>query len=200
VRQTPRRQSSSVLPLPAAQALAPQAAGRGLGWLGTDMERLVKSSTISSGASRRRSWRRSGGRSGGRAAVATVDHSDIRGSGQRKRPAVMVVIRRELPRTRSVDSVAEPYHIVPPRILHSVCPRSPLHPSDQRGLLFPSPFPAAGRPRERSGGRTTAACCQARYEHPEHRRGGAANAVPAQFAGAMHSNCSSCRGGPWVPA
>jgi len=63
-----------------------------------DMERPVKSAevVVALPCSSPRE-----GADGGGGADSTVDHSDIRGSG--RRPAVIIVIRRELPRTRGAS-------------------------------------------------------------------------------------------------
>ena len=67
------------------------------------------------------SWNRG---SGGRGADTTVDHSDIRGSSLG--PAVMVVIRRELPRTIVVGRGGSPPHRISEGPPFRLAPRPPL--------------------------------------------------------------------------
>src|SRR5437867_7285898 len=71
-------------------------------------------------------------------ADATVDHSDIRGSSSGL--AVMVMIRRELPRTKLVSWV-RPFacHIVRPRVLLSVCPSPAARSAPKESVLVYSP-------------------------------------------------------------
>lgn len=146
LRWSPRRRPCPHTPVRLAKTAVAPRRGREF-----DMERPAKSSTVSSKASRRRS----NGRSDGQAVVATVNPPDIRRSSQL--PAVMVVIRRELPRTGSVDSGEVPCHIERPRI-HWVCARSPLHPSDptRSAVSFPNSSPQTGPASKAGAGRRRA--------------------------------------------
>jgi hypothetical protein len=70
--------------------------------------------------------------------MSTVDHSDIRGSG--RTPAVMVVIRRELPRTSHAGLAGGRSHRTDEGSPFQVPPRPRSHPcharvGDLRGVL-----------------------------------------------------------------